>query len=135
MDSKDKLVLYRGILLGRSGNSLATRFKLMRIVKNNNINELYAGDRLDYVTEQDFESGEIIRCDWGDSLVFVPGRGEETVFRHCPEDGYYYDLLDENTRCVLIDDSVTETEHGCCNLRNASYESVISHVKVKSKKR
>ena len=130
METKDKLCLYKGILLGHSGNSLTNRFKLMRIVRNNDVENLYAGVRIDNLSEEDFETGEIIRCDWGDSLVFVPGRGEETVFRHCPEDGYYYDLLDNETRCQRIDGSTTSTEHGCCNLRSMSYECVCGSVKV-----
>lgn len=135
MESKDKLCLYRGILLGHSGNSLTNRFKLMRIVRDNNVENLYAGVRIDHLSDDDFETGEIIRCDWGDSLVFVPGRGEETVFRHCPEDGYYYDLLDDETRCQFIDGNTTNTEHGCCNLRNMSYESVCGSVKVYRKEK
>ena len=135
MDTKDKLCLYKGILLGHSGNSLTNRFKLMRVVRDNNVENLYAGVRIDHLSEDDFETGEIIRCDWGDSLVFVPGRGEETVFRHCPEDGYYYDLFDNETCCQLIDGNTTVAEHGCCNLRNMSYESVCGSVKVYKKEK
>ena len=135
MDTKEKLCLYKGILLGHSGNSLTARFKLMRIVKENNPENLYAGVRIDHLCDDDFETGEIIRCDWGDSLVFVPGRGEETVFRHCPEDGYYYDLFDNETRCQRIDGNTTIAEHGCCNLRNMSYESVCGSVKVYRKEK
>ena len=130
MDTKEKLCLYKGILLGHSGNSLTARFKLMRVVKENNPENLYAGVRIDNLSDDDFETGEIIRCDWGESLVFVPGRGEETVFRHCPEDGYYYDLFDNETRCQYIDGNTTFVEHGCCNLRSMSYESVCGSVKV-----
>ena len=135
METKDKLCLYKGILLGQSGNSLTNRFKLMRIVRDNNVENLYAGVRIDNLSEEDFETGEIIRADWSDALVFVPGRGEETVFRHCPEDGYYYDLLDGNTRCQYIDDNTTSVKHGCCNLRNMSYESVCGSVKVYKKEK
>ena len=96
---------------------------------NDNFKEKY------HLSDDDFETGEIIRSDWSDALVFVPGRGEETVFRHCPEDGYYYDLLDGNTRCQYIDDNTTSVKHGCCNLRNMSYESVCGSVKVYRKER
>lgn len=135
MDTKEKLCLYKGILLGHSGNSLTARFKLMRVVKENNPENLYAGVRIDNLSDDDFETGEIIRCDWGESLVFVPGRGEETVFRHCPEDGYYYDLFDNETRCQFIDGSTTSVEHGCCNLRSMSYESVCGSAKVYRKEK
>lgn len=135
METKDKLCLYKGILLGHSGNSLATRFKLMRIVRDNNVDDLYAGVRIDNLSDYDFESGEIIRCDWGDSLIFASERGEDTVFRHCQDDEYYYDIFDENTRCILIDDNVTQTEHGCCNLRGMNDASVIERVSVKSKRK
>lgn len=137
MESKDKLVLYKGILLGRSGNSLAARFKLMRVVRDNDVNNLYAGVRLDDVRIREFESGDILKCDWSDSLIFTPNRGEETVFRHNQEDGYYYDVFDEDVCCELInDDSVSvDIEHGCCNLRSLNDESVISNASVKIKRR
>ena len=133
METKDKLCLYKGILLGHSGNSLATRFKLMRVVRDNNVDDLYAGVRIDNLSDYDFENGEIIRCDWSDALVFAPERGEETVFRHCQTDGYYYDVLDADKRCVLIDENVTQAEHGCCNLRGMNDASVIERVRVKKK--
>ena len=137
MESKNKLVLYKGILLGRSGNSLATRFKLMRIVRDNDVNNLYAGVRLDDVRVKEFEDGDILKCDWSDSLIFVSDRGYETVFRHSQEDDRYYDVFDGDVSCQLIDDDrlSIDIKHGCCNLRNLNDECVISNTMVKIKRK
>lgn len=134
MELKDKLCLYKEILLGQSGNSLTERFRLIKIVSDNNVEDLYAGVRIDNLIENDFINKDIIRCDWADSLIFDPDRGVETVFLQ-KDDGYYYDVLDASACCILIDNTVTNAEYGCCNLRSMSYECVAGKVRVKSKKK
>ena len=138
MNIKDKLCLYGGILLGHNGVSVANRFRLSKIVMKNDVDNLYIGARIDNLSNDDFENGEVVRCWLKDMLIYLPGRADATIIKHISGEEEFFDLLDDNKLCTYIDRSTNDAKYGCCNLVPMCYDSVMEdarYIKMKKKEK
>ena len=136
---KGKLELYNGILFGSTGNSLEARFKLIKAVAEKEEDDLYIGFRIDNVDSTDFICGNVVRNEKDRDKIQSVARDvnydlRRTVFYHMPYSRYYHDVLDYNTRCLLLDSSRDVVEQGCCNVKKISDYNELIGIKVKTKK-
>lgn len=135
MELGERLKLYSGILLGKTGNTLDARFKLVGTIARHGVDNLYEGIRLDDVDELDFLL-ELIGRDRKnpDKIYFWYGGrkydARRTVFRRDFGSKFYYDVLDDGRPCTLIDRFNSRAEYGCCNVQKVKHYSRLSDVEV-----
>lgn len=131
MELGDKLKLYKGILLGKTGNAMDAKFKLVGTIARYGVDNLYEGIRLDDVDELDFLLDFVGRDRKNPDRIYFWFGGKKydarrTVFRRDAGSRYYYDVLDDKP-CTLIDRFNSKAEHGCCNIQKVkSYENLTS---------
>lgn len=136
---KGKLDLYKGILFGNTGNSLEARFKLIKAISQKDEEDFYVGYRIDNVNLGDFICGAVVRNekdrDRIESVRWNPNYDlRRTIFYHMPYSRYYYDVLDDNTRCLLLDKTRDSVIQGCCNVKKIDEYNELIGIKVKTKK-
>lgn len=141
MDTK-KIKLYSGILFGRTGNSIEARFKLIKGIEKRGVDNLYKGLRVDNITPSHYVMG-FVRNDpanpndikfWSDEHAKKWFGKRNSVFYYDENSSLYYDLLDEEKGCELIDDMIKTAKVGCCNIKKLNNYSEIEKVKVLTKK-
>ncbi len=87
-----------------------SRLKLFSITKHYGMSHLYVGNRVNHYI--DFPS----MCDGEENKE----RSGRTLFFHDRDDRYYYDILDENTRCIVQKEGITIANHVCTEIEGLS---------------
>ncbi len=85
-----------------------SRLQLFSIIRHYGIGRLYVGNRINYFLEPELFVEE------------VSERSGRTLFFHDRDDTYYYDVLDENTRCIRQKEGITIANHVCTDIENLS---------------
>lgn len=83
-----------------------SKLRLFSITKRYGMNHLYVGNRINY-----FLDSEIL-------IDEAKERSGRTLFYHGKDDTFYYDVLDENTRCIRQKEGVTVANHVCTDIEN-----------------
>ncbi len=83
-----------------------SRLKLFSITKHYGMGCLYVGNRVNYYI--DFPT----MCDKPE----YEEHSGRTLFFHDRDDRYYYDVLDENTRCIVQKEGFTVANHVCTEI-------------------
>lgn len=127
----ERLKLYSGILLGITGNSLDTRFKIIRDIQKNGTDDLYRGFRINYAYPCHCAI-KWISVDGGYRVGFsdmelAKSRFDviSSVFRHKSDSGYYYDILDDDNPCRLFDVNSSLVILGCCNVEKIEPKELV----------
>ena len=134
-----KLGVYKDILFDHAGNSLEVKFKLIKAIAQKDDEDFYVGYSIDSVGLNDFADGSIVRNEVDGNKVVAIRQKEKydfrrTVFYHFPYSKYYYDILDNNACCLLLDKTRDSVEQGCCNMKEVHDCRELVGIKVKTKK-
>lgn len=96
-----------------------SRLQLFTITKHYGLGHLYVGNRINH--EIEFRSMTEEEA--------LPERSGRTLFFHDKGDSYYYDVLDENTRCMVQREGLTVANHVCTEVKDLK-----DCLKIKQKK-
>ena len=145
MEFINKLKLCKEVLFCKTHNPMGVRFKLVGTIATHGVDNLYYGVRLDNVSENDFLNNNLSRLDdTNEDLVSFYCNGPKynattTVFRRVLEYSSsgpvcnYYDILDENEKCSLVNKDNSEAIKGCCNVKRLKNYSNLGYIELGKK--
>lgn len=102
MTISENVGLLKTIFKGQKVVPGLSRLKLFSIARHYGLSHLYIGNRVNHIVDYPLHDEEEYREPSG-----------RTLFFHDRGDSYYYDVLDENTRCVRQTEGFTIASHVC----------------------
>lgn len=109
MTIKENMELLKTIFMSPRVVPGVSRLKLFSIVKHYGLMHLYVGDRVNHAIEGPEIDEETHQ-----------ERSGRTILFHDSGDMHYYDILDENTRCLRQWEGFVVANHVCKNVENLS---------------
>lgn len=94
------------------------------------IDNIYIGYRVNY-----FSNGDLMLRNMSGKMLIddCSVSGCTSLFKHDNHDYYYYDLLDDNTRCEYIHPDIFYLRNGCAGMKKIS--QVLKNAEMKGKER
>ena len=116
LESMEELKLACEILHSNTEKIPVSKEEFIRLSLELGLENLYVGERCNHAS-----SGMVIRDMSGRRITPNMTGGKKSLFRHSSEDYYYYDILDQDTRCEKIhpDEDFFYVRYGCTNLVKA----------------